>query len=253
MSALVLKDICKRFPSSQGPREILHNVSFEVHAGSVACLLGPNGSGKTTLLKTIATLLTPDEGRVLHNSTDVHRQPRDAKRLVGFASSENHSFYGRLSARTNLWFYAQLFGLSAPAWKERLAAIVQELELDSFIEHPFRELSSGQKQKLLIARALIHDPPVLLLDEPLQNLDPHASIGLRSLMREEWANRKKKIVLISTHQLEEAQKISDFWIVLSEGTVRFQGSLRKEKEADPHFSVEDFFQRLVAPAQTHAL
>src|SRR5262245_55764466 len=106
MPRLAVSGVWKSFPTPKGPRAILKDVSFEVPSSSTVCLVGPNGSGKTTLLKTLCTLLNPEKGRVAIDDLDVHRNPQKTKRLLGFASTEDHSFYGRLSGRMNLWFYA---------------------------------------------------------------------------------------------------------------------------------------------------
>jgi sodium transport system ATP-binding protein len=243
---LTVSHLDKSFPAAGGPRQILHDVSFEVPEGEVLCLLGPNGSGKTTLLKTLCTLLSPERGSVRLGDLDVHRRPDRAKRLIGFSSSEDHSFYGRLTVRMNLWFYAQMHGLGRDALARRLDALGRQLDLD-MLDRPFRELSSGQKQRVLLARALLHDPPVLLLDEPHQNLDPHFSVRLRDLLTEEWGGRGRKTVVVSTHHLEDARKISDRWLVIAAGRVRFSGSLSEARERRPDHSLERFFQELTRP------
>jgi ABC-type multidrug transport system ATPase subunit len=230
---------------SFGPRRVLRDVSFEVPPSSVVCLVGPNGSGKTTLLKTVCTLLKPDEGRVLVDGADAHAQPRRAKTLLGFASTEDHSFYGRLTSRMNLWFYAQLFGLSQASFQERVNTLTADLDLGDVLDKSFRELSNGQKQRMLLARSLLHDPAILLLDEPHQNLDPNASLKLRTLLRETWPRQRGKAVLVSTHHLDEAARISDRWVVLSDGRVVFNGSFEAARKGD---SPEAFFQRLTLHA-----
>jgi sodium transport system ATP-binding protein len=244
MPSLIVENVTKRFPSASGPKTVLRGVSFDVPAGSVLCLLGPNGSGKTTLLKTIATLLSPDEGSVRLDALNVHERPLDAKRLMGFSSSEDHSFYGRLSVRENLWFYGRLHGLGRRAWSGRLAELAEQLEMTS-LDAPFRELSSGQKQRVLLARALLHNPPVVLLDEPHQNLDPLFGARLRDLLVERWGKREKKTILVSTHHLEDALKLSDRWVVLSGGRAVFSGRVSEARAARPDFSVEKFFDSLL--------
>jgi ABC-type multidrug transport system ATPase subunit len=246
--SLTVSHVSKSFPGSSGPKHALQDVSFDVPAGQTVCLLGPNGSGKTTLLKVLSTLLSPDEGHVRLGPLDAHQNLGEAKRLLGFASSEDHSFYGRLSVERNLWFYAQLHGLSRPVWTDRLAVLNRQLDLAGFLAQPFRELSSGQKQRVLLARALLHDPVLLLLDEPHQNLDPRFAAQLRRLLAEDWGASGRKTIVISTHHLEDALKISDRWVVLSEGRVRFDGSLAAARAGRPDFSVEAFFQGLTAPS-----
>ena len=228
----------------------MRDISFEIPPGGLLCLLGPNGSGKTTLLKTIATLLIPEHGAVRVGDLDVHKDPARAKRLIGFASTEDQSFYGRLSARMNLWFYGQMYGLSETAFERRLGELSELLELSGGLNRPFRELSSGQKQRFLLARADLHDPKVLILDEPHQNLDPRFSSRLRGVIQDEWVARRKKTVLVSTHHLDDAQKISDQWVVLAEGRVRFAGSLAEARAKHPQTDLEKFFHALTE--QSHA-
>lgn len=232
---------------------MLKNVSFQVPPGGLVCLLGPNGSGKTTLLKTIGTLLLPDGGRVLLDGVDAHRASVRAKEKIGFASTEDQSFYGRLSARMNLWFYGQMHGLSNAVFEKRLRELSDLLDLAGSLDRPFRELSSGQKQRYLLARADLHDPSLLILDEPHQNLDPRFASRLREVIRDEWCGRRKKTVLISTHHLDDARKISDHWVVLGDGRVRFEGSIAAALEKTPSFDLETFFHRLTeSPAASPA-
>jgi ABC-type Na+ transport system ATPase subunit NatA len=248
MRSLTVSHVSKSFPSSSGPRAVLRDVSLEIRAGGLLCLLGPNGSGKTTLLKTIATLLIPERGTVLAGDLDVHAHPARAKQVIGFASTEDQSFYGRLSARMNLWFYGQMYGLSERVFEKRLADLTDLLDLAGGLDRPFRELSSGQKQRVLLARADLHDPAILILDEPHQNLDPRFSAKLRTVIRDEWVTQRKKTVLVSTHHLEDAQKISDQWVVLSDGRVRFSGSLSQARAKEPHLDLEKFFNALTETA-----
>lgn len=252
MPSIFLSHVTKQFPSSRGPQKVLKDITFTVPEGGVLCLLGPNGSGKTTLLKTISSLLSPDAGDVRLDALNVHEHPQTAKRLIGFASTEDHSFYGRLSVRLNLWFYAQLHGLSRGQWTKQIAVLGEQLELTPILDRPFRELSNGQKQRILLARALLHDPPVLLLDEPHQNLDPHFSMRLRELLIEEWGKRRRKTIVVSTHHLEDARKISEQWVILTDGVVRFCGSLEEVRRENPAFSVESFFREMTLAPETAA-
>jgi sodium transport system ATP-binding protein len=245
VQALLVEGVSKSFPGAGGLHRVLKDVSFQVEPSETVCLVGPNGSGKTTLLKTICTLLRPDGGRVLLGGLDVHRNPAKVKRLLGYASTEDQSFYGRLSARMNLWFYARLFGLSDAAFRARVEALSAELDLGDILGKPFRELSNGQKQRMLLARSLLHEPSVLLLDEPHQNLDPNASILLRSLLRDTWPKAQGRAILVSTHHLDEAARISDRWVVVHKGKVVFNGSFSAARRGD---SPEEFFKRLTVDA-----
>lgn len=245
---LHIQGVCKSFPTAGGSRTVLRTVSFNVPAGGIVCLLGPNGSGKTTLLKTIATLLIPETGTVEAGGIDVHRYSDQAKRMIGFASTEDQSFYGRLSARMNLWFYGQMYGMSQRVFDERLKDLSNLLDLSDGLDRPFRELSSGQKQRFLLARADLHDPPFLILDEPHQNLDPRFSARLRTVIQNEWMANRKKTVLVSTHHLEDAHKISDQWVVIANGRVRFSGSVAEARAKADHADLDAFFHYLTEKA-----
>lgn len=247
MLPLSLERVSKYFSTASGPRAVLNDVSFDVPAGGLLCLLGPNGSGKTTLLKSIATLLIPDKGRVRLGDRDAHRSLDWAKRRIGFASTEDQSFYGRLSGRMNLWFYGQMYGLSTADFERRLSDLDELLDLAGALDRPYRELSSGQKQRFLLARAALHDPAVLILDEPHQNLDPRYAARLRGVILDRWVGERGKTVIVSTHHLEDAEKISDRWVVLAEGRVRFSGSVAAARAADPHFHLDRFFHQLTEP------
>lgn len=247
---LSVRNVTKSYPTSTGPRPVLRGVSFDVSAGEVVCLVGPNGSGKTTLLKSLCGLLSPDGGEVRIDGEDSRRDPRAVKRRLGFASTEDHSFYGRLTSWMNLWFYAQLFGLSKKTFESSLARLSDELDLKEVLHKSFRELSNGQKQRMLLARSMLHDPNLLLLDEPHQNLDPTASLRLRSLLKEAWPARGKT-VLVSTHHLDEALRISDRWLVLFDGRIVFDGSFDAARRARPALTPEALFQELTK-APLHA-
>jgi ABC-2 type transport system ATP-binding protein len=244
---LSVQDVFKSYPVTGGKRPVLRGVSFDLAPGEVACLVGPNGSGKTTLLKTLCGLLVPDAGKVFLEGEDARAKPRRTKRLLGFGSTEDHSFYGRLTSRMNLWFYAQLYGLTGAAFRAVLARLSDDLELAELLPKPFRELSNGQKQRMLLARALLHDPALVLLDEPHQNLDPTAALRLRGLLKDAWPSRGKT-VLVSTHHLDEALRISDRWIVLFDGRVVFDGSFRAALAARPGLAPEALFQELTSRA-----
>jgi ABC-type multidrug transport system ATPase subunit len=248
MPFLSVAGVRKSFSSPGGRREVLRDVSFSLAKGEVLCLLGPNGSGKTTLLKIIAGLLSPEAGDVFLDGAPLHRDRGGAAARLGWASTEDHSFYGRLSARGNLWFYGRLYGFTERRFAERLASVEKDLDLTPILDQPFRELSSGQKQRMLLARANLHDPDLLILDEPHQNMDPALSRRFRDVLTGEWAGRRGKTILVSTHHLEDAQKMSDRWVVLSQGRVRFAGSLNDERRRNPDFDVERFFQGLTETA-----
>jgi ABC-2 type transport system ATP-binding protein len=194
--------------------EALRGVSLRVEAGEIFGLVGRNGQGKTTLIKTACGLIEPSEGRVRVFGFDSVRDGREVKRRVGLVSADERSFYYRLSGRDNLAFFARLHGIEQVS--DRL---IETFELGPVIDRPFQEYSSGNKQRLAIARALLPDPPLLLLDEPTRSLDPISAEGLRRTLLT-WARAGSgKTVLITTHNLAEIEQLCERVAILSRGRV----------------------------------
>ncbi len=197
----------------------LDRVTLQVERGEVFGLVGPNGAGKTTLLKVLATLLAPSEGRAWVAGAEVGRNPGLVRRAVGLAAGEERSFYWRLSGRENLEFFAGLVGLAGAPARRRVAGVLGLVDLLPMAEEPVARYSTGMRQRLAIARALVGDPPVLLLDEPTRSLDPVAADSVRALIRR-LARDEGKTVMLATHNLDEAQAVCHRAAVLVRGTVR---------------------------------
>lgn len=207
-----------------GPRgpEVVHalrGVSLRVHAGEIFGLVGRNGQGKTTLIKTTCGLVEPSAGTVRVFGHDTVRALREVKRRVGLVSADERSFYFRLSGRDNLSFFARLQGLDAREIAARTERLSDTFELTPMLDRPFQEYSSGNKQRLAIVRALLPDPPLLLLDEPTRSLDPISAEGLRRALRSWAAEGRDKTVLITTHNLAEIEQLCQRVAILSRGRV----------------------------------
>jgi len=192
----------------------LRGATLTVDHGTIHGVLGPNGSGKSTLLRVLATLVIADGGQARVNGLDVHRDERKVRRLIGFTTGEERSLYWRLTARQNLEFAATLYRLRRPA-----AAIAHALELvglETEADRPVSGFSQGMSRRLGLARAILHEPPVLLLDEPTRSLDPTARAefqGVLSNLRRE----KGVTTLLTTHDLGEAAVLCDAVSVLLHG------------------------------------
>jgi ABC-2 type transport system ATP-binding protein len=200
------------------PVEALRKASFEIGEGEIFGLIGPNGAGKTTLTKIIATLVQPSSGTVTVKGHDTVADDQSVRRHVGLAGAEERSFYWRLTAEQNLLFFARLHGLGSSAAKARIADLFELLELDEVARRRFAELSTGNKQRLSVARALLANPPVLLLDEPTRSLDPIAAARMRALIRSLATNNAT--VFLTSHNLAEVEELCDRVAIISKGEIR---------------------------------
>ncbi len=197
-----------------GPVQAVDGVTFAAPAGAVTALIGPNGSGKTTLLLLLAGLLRPDGGRANIAGYDVGDNNLEARSRVGWMP-DTFGTWDALTCAEILSTFAHAYGISRTASPARVTAMLAELHLAEFAHSPARVLSRGQKQRLGLARALVHDPDVLLLDEPASGLDPRSRIELRDLLRSLAADGKT--VLVSSHVLSELEEVYDHAVFLSRG------------------------------------
>ena len=198
-----------------GETRALEDISLTVKAGEVLVLLGPNGSGKTTMLKLVSTMLLPDRGRVLVEGADSQRDSQVARRHVGFAVAAERSFFPRLSARENLDFFAALDNVPRKSRSRRVDTMLERVGLADAGDTLVMKFSSGMYQRLGIARALIKEPSVILLDEPTRSLDPAAAGHFWNLVRELPAHGAT--VLLATHTFAEAVAVGDNVAVLLGG------------------------------------
>jgi ABC-2 type transport system ATP-binding protein len=202
----------------------LRGVDLHVKTGEIFGLLGPNGAGKTTLVKILSCLVLPDAGRASIAGIDVVHENKVKPRL-GLVHSDERSFYWRLSGRDNLRFFSRLYDVPGSRIESRIDELLRKVDLLDAASRRFSDYSSGMKQRLAIARALLHDPPVLLMDEPTRSLDPAASLSLRAFIRDELSARDRKTILLATHNLREAEVLCDRIAILVQGTVRQTGTV----------------------------
>lgn len=204
----------------------VRNLSFEVRAGEIFGLLGENGAGKTTTLRMLATVLAPSSGEILLDGLSVTRQQGAVRRMIGVIVGDG--VYDRLTVRENLEFHGRTFGLSRPHLDTRISSIIEQVQLGEYANKWAGHLSKGNKQKLSIGRALVHDPPVLIMDEPMSGLDVGAQQIVRSLIQH--LRSQGKTIVFSTHNMSDVDRLCDRVAVISKGDLRAYGDLREVVE-----------------------
>ncbi len=217
--------VVKRF----GVVVALDGVDLRARPGEVTVLLGPNGAGKSTLMRILATIILPDQGRVWVNGHDSVLHSNHARRSIGLALADERSWYWRLSGRRNLEFFGALYGFDRRGAAKRVDQLLGDVGLTEAGDRRFDSYSSGMKARLSLARALLPDPAVLLLDEPTRSLDPVSSVAFRNRIAN--LTRESGIAVIyATHDLHEASSIADQVIVLAAGRVAFTSTTRISPE-----------------------
>ena len=206
--------------SSKSPVEALTDVSFDVHKGEIFGLIGRNGAGKTTLTKIVATLVQPTSGSVAVQGYDSVRDEEEVRSRVGLATAEERSFYWRLTVQQNLMFFARLCGLSDSAARRRITDLIERFELEELAGRRFGELSTGNKQRMAFARAMLANPPVLLLDEPTRSLDPLAAARMRALISTLAHSDPPVSILLTSHNLVEVEELCERVAIISRGRIR---------------------------------
>jgi len=202
------------------PVEALRDVTFDVHSGEIFGLIGRNGAGKTTLTKIVATLVQPTTGTVTVRGSDSVLHDEQVRRQIGLATAEERSFYWRLTGEQNLMFFARLHGLSDRIAKQRIRELFAKLELEEVARRRFGEMSTGNKQRLAVARSLLPHPPVLLLDEPTRSLDPLAAERMRELISSLAQQDPPVTILLTSHNLAEVETLCERVAIISRGRIR---------------------------------
>lgn len=255
-NALVIEGIAKYFPVPQSgwrawlnpfaplTHPALLGVSFEVGAGEVAALIGTNGSGKSTLLRILATLLVPTRGCARVSGYDVERQASHVRAQLGFHSATDGGFYSRLTARENLNFFAAMNNLFDAEAARRLKELTELMGLGAFLDSQVRTLSTGQVHRLGLARAMLHRPSVLLLDEPTRSLDPMAAAEFRRFLKTELVGRYGTTVLFASHTLAEVEQLADRVALLDGGRLVACDSPRGLRMATGAATLEEALERL---------
>jgi sodium transport system ATP-binding protein len=233
------------YDPKRGDFAAVDDISFSCDHGEILGLLGPNGAGKTTTLRMIGTVLTPDSGTVTVEGFDAQTAPQEVRKCLGFLSAET-GLYERLTPREILAYFAELSKYPADAIKARVDQVIKLLHIESFADTRCEKLSTGMKQKVSIARAVVHDPPVVILDEPTSGLDVLAIQSMHQFIQ--TCKEGGKCVLLSTHIMSEAEKLCDRIAIVYKGKVFALGRLEELREKTGKHYLEDIFLAIVQDA-----
>lgn len=213
-------------------------INFSVSKGEVMALLGPNGAGKTTTIRMLTSLLRPTSGRAVVNGYDVLKQPKLVRKSVGVLT-ENHGLYNRMPAREYLEFFGQIYSLDLVHRKSRIDHLLNQFGLQSSATKRVGEFSKGMRQKLALARSLLHEPTVLMLDEPTSAMDPESARLVRNMIKD--LKTEERTILICTHNLSEAEELADRIMIIRDGRIIETGSpaeLRKKLLGPPLYEIQ---------------
>jgi ABC-2 type transport system ATP-binding protein len=237
MKRLVISHLGKRFNNNWA----LKDLNLELEAGEIFVLLGPNGAGKTTTLKLIAGLLQPTQGSVQIEGIDIRQDPVSAKARIGYIPDEPF-IYDKLTGREFINFIAGIFRIPRSEYEKRLTPLIEMFEIGDWIDEPTESYSHGMKQKIILCQLLLHDPPLILVDEPLVGLDPKSSKTVRELFLKLSAQGKS--LLVSTHTLTFAREIATRIGIINLGELKFTGRLEDLARIAGLKDIEDIYLKL---------
>ncbi|MGG1662305.1 ABC transporter ATP-binding protein [Brevibacillus sp. NRS-1366] len=234
-----VKQVSKRF----GTITAVDDVSFRVEAGEVYGLLGENGAGKTTTMRMMATILQPTEGDIEISGFSVQKEPVEVRRRIGILFGGDVGLYNRLTARENIAYFGSLYGLDPARLTKRIDSLSRMLDMEAFIDRRVGAFSRGMKQKVAIARTLVHDPDVILLDEPTTGLDVTAANIFRRMVGK--LQEEGKTILFSSHNMGEINKLCKRIALIHKGKLHFAGGLSTLRERYGIADLDDIFMAVV--------
>ena len=234
--------VVKNLRQSFGEVKAVNGVSFEARDGEITGLLGPNGAGKTTTLRMLYSLLPPDDGEILIDGLDPTRDAMAIKRTLGVVP-DSRGLYSRLTARENISYYGELHGMSKTRIAQRIADLVETLDMADFIDRRTEGFSQGQRVKVAIARAMVHEPQTVLMDEPSNGLDVMSTRALRDYVRS--LRSAGQSVVLSTHIMQEVAALCDRIVIIAKGEVAANGTAAELLARAGCDSLEDAFVKLI--------
>lgn len=239
-----VENLCKSFRDlRRGQVLAVDHVSFEARPGEVFGLLGPNGAGKTTIMRILCTVLRPTGGTAAIAGHDVATQPGAVRQHIGFLSA-NTAIYDRMTAWEMVAYFGKLYGLSDERLRERMDEVFTALQMNDFRDVLGAKMSTGMRQKVSIARAIVHDPPVMIFDEPTLGLD--VLVARAVLQAIDRLRALGKCILYSTHIMREVEKLCDRVAIISKGRIQACGSLAELRQRHGQNDLEELFFQLVS-------
>jgi sodium transport system ATP-binding protein len=244
------RQLSKQFhDKKRGVIRAVENVNFRCQPGQIYGLLGANGAGKTTTLRLLATILEPTEGTAIVAGYDIIEQPQKVRAHIGFLSTAT-ALYARLNAQEMVEYFGRLYGMEEAALKRRVDELFGRLGMNDFRDRRCDKLSTGMKQKVSIARTLVHDPPVMIFDEPTLGLDIMTARTIVAFIRE--CRQEGKTVIFSTHIMSEVQKLCDIIGIIDGGRLLAEGTLAELRERFAEQDLEEIFVKVVESAHAGA-
>ena len=221
----------------------IDNLSLDIHDGEIVGFIGLNGAGKTTLIKMMTGILKPDKGKILINGHDIVKEPIEAKQLIGYIADSPDMFL-RLTGIEYIHLLSDIYKVDEAERKKRIKELSKTFNLEEVLDKPMQGYSHGTRQKMMVMGALVHNPKVWILDEPLIGLDPQSSILLKKMMREHAD--KNNTVFFSTHVLEIAEKLCDRIAIIDKGKILYYGTLDELKKKYKKDDLEKLFMEVVS-------
>ncbi|MCC7634472.1 ATP-binding cassette domain-containing protein [Stenotrophomonas rhizophila] len=239
---IVAENLHKAFKTKTGLIQAVENVGFHAEDGRITGLLGPNGAGKTTTMRMLYTLMTPDQGRVLVDGVDAAVDAVAVRRNLGVLP-DARGVYKRLTARENIAYFGQLHGMSAARIRERTQVLSRALDMEDILDRQTDGFSQGQRTKTAIARALVHDPRNVILDEPTNGLDVMTTRALRGFLHA--LRDEGRCVIFSSHIMQEVAALCDHIVIIAKGTVMAAGSADALRSQTGESNLEDAFVKAI--------
>lgn len=239
---IVADDLHKSFKTKTGIVTAVNAVSFEAHDGQITGLLGPNGAGKTTTMRMLYTLMAPDSGQVRVDGIDAAKDPIAVRRALGVLP-DARGVYKRLTARENIAYFGELHGLSRAQIEQRTRALSEALDMGEILDRQTEGFSQGQRTKTAIARALVHDPKNVILDEPTNGLDVMTTRAMRGFLRQ--LRDEGRCVIFSSHIMQEVAALCDRIVVIAKGRVVASGTADELRQQTGEENLEEAFVKVI--------